>query len=54
MAASRARESYSGFSDQDGYFSILPIRTAEREAVYVLDGMLDHHATLAIEELFTS
>ena len=44
---------YSGFSDQYGYYSILPISPTESEAVYVLDGLFDHDTILEIEELFT-
>lgn len=49
----RGTKFYSGLSDQYGYFRILPISPTESEAVYVLDGLLDHDTILEIEELFT-
>ena len=44
---------YSHRSDQNGYFSILPISPTESEAAYVLDGLFDHDTILDIEEHFT-
>jgi hypothetical protein len=44
---------YSHFSDQHSQFYIQIINCSPREAIYLLDGVLNHETTLSIEEIFT-
>jgi TnpA family transposase len=44
---------YSHFSDQHSQFYAQIINCSPREAIYVLDGLLNHDTILSIEEIFT-
>jgi TnpA family transposase len=44
---------YSHFSDQHSQFYVQLINCSPREAIFVLDGILNHDTNLSIDEIFT-